>query len=196
MKLRITVVTLFVLLCMVILSACSGQKEAVYTYYNLFAETDEPYLFMLDEDKIAGVYINNVRDFCGFEVTASVPSFSENTVVLSVYEYTDGYEDSLAGSPLYTASFSNVKDGQTLYLQFEDLEYGKYILTVSSDCNAVGLYRQASLPSVENKAHFYYGDSRLDVGALAFSLVCRTSKVKGLSATDVLVVLDYSSQNN
>lgn len=176
------------------MSACSTQNDSVYTYYNLFAETNVPSLFMLSADDIVGVYINNVRDFCGFEVIVAVPNYIDNCVTLSVYEYVDGLENSLNDSPVYTAVFSNVKDRQKLYMQFSDLSYGKYLLTLSSDCDAVGLYREASLPSVENKAHFYYRNDKLDAGAFAFSIVCRTSKVKGLSAADVLGILDYSYQ--
>lgn len=196
MKLKIMSVLLCILFCLLFVSGCSGQKDSVYTYYNLFAETNTPALFLLEENETVGVYINNVRDFCGFEITAAVPEYADNAVTLAVYEYIGSYADSLEESPVAAASFSNVKDNQKLYLQFSDLEFGRYILTVTSNCNAVGLYRQASVPSVENKAHFYYRNSRLDVGAFAFSLVCRTSKVKGLSATDVLAVLDYTDINN
>ena len=174
-----------------LLSGC-GEKSSKFTSYDLYNQTANPTPYMLSDGKTAGVYINPLKDFCGFEVTLTTVAESENKVTLCVYKYDIDYETSLSRSPVVSGIFENVAAGEKLYLQFEDLAAGRYILTVSSTGSDIGIYRHASVPSLEEKAHFYYHLLKLESGAFPFTVTFRTSNVKGLSASDVFAVPDYS----
>lgn len=189
---RVFAAVLVSVFCLTVFCGCSGEKVSKFTSFSLFAETENPTPYMLSDGKIIGVYINPVRSICGFEVTVASPNGSVGNVTLSVYEFTTDYASSLEGTPLAKGTFTGVTDGQRLYFQFEDLPMGRYILTASSDSDELGLLRQASLPSLENRADFYYQFARLDSGAFAFTVVCRTSRVSGLTGEGVFAVPDYS----
>ena len=182
------------MLCgLLFLSACS-EKTSKFTTFDLYNQTADPVPYMLTDGKTAGAYVNTSKAFCGFEVTLTTVDEAENRVMLAVYRYDTDYVTSIAGSPVSAGIFENVKAGERLYLQFEDLPAGRYILTVTAEGASVGIHRQASLPSVETLVHFYYHHLRLESGAFPFSGTFRTSAVKGLSSSDVFTLPDYSWQ--
>jgi hypothetical protein len=188
---RIILVLAFIPVLATLLWGCEG-KASKYTSYPLYNETANPTPYMLSDGKTAGVFINSTKAFCGFEVTLTTVAQSENNVTLCVYEYTIDYQTSISRSPVAYGVFDNVKAGEKLYLQFEDLAAGRYILTVSSTGTDIGIYRHASIPSVGSKAHFYYHLLKLESGAFPFTVTFRTANVKGLEAADVLATPDYS----
>ncbi len=188
---RIILIFIFILAVTVIICGCEG-KTSKFTSYALYNETSNPTPYMLSDGKTAGVYINPTKAFCGFEVTLTTVAQSENKVTLCVYKYDIDYQTSLSRSPVAYGVFTDVEAGEKLYLQFEDLAAGRYILTVSSTGSDIGIYRHASIPSVESKAHFYYHFLKLESGAFPFTVTFRTSNVKGLEAADVLAIPDYS----
>ena len=178
-------------LCLAAFAGC-GEKTSKFTDFGLYNQTSDPIPYMLSDGKTAGAYINPLKAFCGFEVTLTTVSETENKVMLAVYRYDTDYITTIAGTPVASGIFENVRADEKLYLQFEDLPAGRYVLTVSTDGSDIGIYRQAAVPSVEGRVHFYYHHLRLETGAYPFSVTFRTSNVKGLDTADVFAVPDYT----
>ncbi len=190
-KKSVLMITFCLLTITVIFAGCSG-KTSKFTAFDLYNQTSAPIPYMLSDGKTVGAYINPVKAFCGFEVSLTTVSEAENKVMLAVYRYDTDYPTTIAGDPVAAGIFENVKTDEKLYLQFEDLPAGRYVLTVSADGSDVGIYRQAAVPSMEEKVHFYYHHLRLETGAFPFSVTFRTSNIKGLTASEVLALPDYS----
>lgn len=192
---RVTIVFIVIVFLLVFLCSCtlSGVSQK-YTSYDLYNKTAEPISYSLSEGKVASVYVNLTRAVTGFEIMVKNSSKqNDNSVSMYVYRYEVDYASSLADEPLAKTVFYNVKDGQKLYFQFEDLEPGRYIFAVSATGEGLSISREAAIPEMENLAHFYYQTTRIDVGAFSFSVVFRSSTVRNMNISDIFSTPDYSA---
>ncbi|MBO4325785.1 MAG: hypothetical protein J5950_00760 [Clostridia bacterium] len=120
--------------------------------------------------------------FDGLKLSCHNGNNNIGTVVFSLYEWTNTYEETVAQeAPLETATFVDYTDNDSLYLKFSQVrEDGEYLLVVTTPdpAEGVGVWYLPDTP--HDAQHVFFEDVYNDFVSVEYFILCYTKTPKNL----------------
>ena len=95
----------------------------------------------VSEGSIYGIRMHYGAPFNGVEVSMPTWSTSDSAATLSIYKWNEGFEDTIASTPIAKQVFDPAKDNAFNKLSFDEQPAGEYLVTISDVRGQVGVWK-------------------------------------------------------